>query len=186
MKNFTSLTIFLFLSTFISLSQEKPCGTDHVVNKILEKNPEKIVLKNQLESFTKDFVSTNKGTSRMNDNYIIPVVVHVIHNYGEENISDEQVARAIETINEDWNAENDDIAQTIEEFSDIVADFGVEFRLATKDPDGNCTYGITRTVSPLTEGNDEAARTLISWPDQNYVNIFVIKKRVYSLNSFFF
>ena len=64
MKNFTSLTIFLFLSTFISLSQEKPCGTDHVVNKILEKNPEKIVLKNQLESFTKDFVSTNKGTSR--------------------------------------------------------------------------------------------------------------------------
>ena len=89
MKNFTSLTIFLFLSTFISLSQEKPCGTDHVVNKILEKNPEKIVLKNQLESFTKDFVSTNKGTNRMNDNYIIPVVVHVIHNYGEENISDE-------------------------------------------------------------------------------------------------
>ena len=43
MKNFTSLTIFLFLSTFISLSQEKPCGTDDVVNKILEKNPEKIV-----------------------------------------------------------------------------------------------------------------------------------------------
>ena len=175
MKNFTSLTIVLFLFSLITLSQEKPCGTDHVVNKILEKNPEKIVLKNQLESFTKNFVSTNKGTNRMNENYIIPVVVHVIHNYGEENISDEQVARAIETINEDWNAENDDITQTIEEFSEIVADFGVEFRLATKDPDGNCTYGITRTVSPLTEGNDEAARTLVSWPDQNYVNIFVIK-----------
>ena len=111
----------------------------------------------------------------MGQQYIIPVVVHVIHDYGVENISDEQIARAMETVNEDWNAENNDIADVIDDFSGIVADFGVEFRLATIDPDGNCTHGITRTASPLTEGNDEAARSLISWPDDKYVNIYVIK-----------
>ena len=34
----------------------------------------------------------------MGQQYIIPVVVHVIHDYGVENISDEQIARAMETV----------------------------------------------------------------------------------------
>ena len=76
---------------------------------------------------------------------------------------------------EDFNGDNDDISAVIDSFTNIIGFPNIEFRLATKDPDGNCTYGITRTASPLTEGNDEAARSLISWPDQNYVNVYVIK-----------
>ncbi len=178
MKKFTSLFVFLF--SLIAFSQthdhnRKTCGADIILNKNLLEKPEKIIIRNQLEAHTKEFIKTYKNTSKMGQQYIIPVVVHVIHDYGIENISDEQIARAMETVNEDWNGENNDIAEVIDEFSDLIADFGVEFRLATIDPDGNCTYGITRTASPLTEGNDEAARSLISWPDENYVNIYVIK-----------
>ena len=59
----------------------------------------------------------------MGQQYVIPVVVHIIHDYGVENISDEQIARAMETVNEDWNGQNNDIADVIDDFSDLVADF---------------------------------------------------------------
>ena len=175
MKNY----IIIFLATFFISNQssfaQKTCGADEILKKNLSKNPEKILIRNQLEDHTKNFIENYKNTAKMGQQYIIPVVVHVIHDYGVENISDEQIARAMETVNEDWNGENDDISNVIDEFSDIIADFGIEFRLATIDPDGNCTNGITRTASPLTEGNDEAARSLISWPDDSYVNVYVIK-----------
>ena len=175
MKNYILLIVFLFLSSTITFSQNKTCGADIILNKNLNENPEKIIVRNQLEIHTKEFIKNYKNSAKMGQQYIIPVVVHVIHDYGTENISDEQIARAMETVNEDWNGENNDIAEVIDDFSDLVADFGVEFRLATKDPEGNCTHGITRTASPLTEGNDEAARSLISWPDDQYVNVYVIK-----------
>lgn len=175
MKKYISLLVLILLLSTNSFSQDKTCGADILLKKNLEENPEKIIVRNQLENHTKEFIKNYKNSAKMGQQYIIPVVVHVIHDYGIENISDEQIARAMETVNEDWNAENNDIEEVIDEFSDLVADFGVEFRLATIDPDGNCTYGITRTASPLTEGNDEAARSLISWPDDNYVNVYVIK-----------
>ena len=174
MKN--NIIIFLVTILFSNLLYaQKTCGADEILKKNLSDNPEKIIVRNQLENHTHEFIEKYKNTAKMGQQYIIPVVVHVIHDYGVENISEEQIARAIETVNEDWNAENDDITEVINDFSNLVADFGVEFRLATIDPDGNCTHGITRTASPLTEGNDEAARSLISWPDENYVNIYVIK-----------
>ena len=175
MKNYISVLVFILSISTLSFSQNKKCGADLILKKNLQENPEKIIIRNQLESHTAEFINNYKNTAKMGQQYIIPVVVHVIHDYGVENISEEQIARAMETVNEDWNGENSDIEEVIDEFSDLVADFGVEFRLATKDPDGNCTFGITRTASPLTEGNDEAARSLISWPDQNYVNVYVIK-----------
>ena len=175
MKNYISLLVFTLLVSTLSFSQDRTCGADIILKKNLQENPEKIIVRNQLENHTKEFIKNYKNTAKMGQQYIIPVVVHVIHDYGVENISDEQIARAMETVNEDWNGENNDIEEVIDEFSDLVADFGIEFRLATIDPDGNCTYGITRTASPLTEGNDEAARGLISWPDENYVNVYVIK-----------
>ena len=174
MKNYISLLVFILLVSTLSFSQDRTCGADIILKKNLQENPEKIIVRNQLENHTKEFIQNYKNSAKMEQQYIIPVVVHVIHDYGLENISAEQIARAMETVNEDWSGENNDIEEVIAEFSGLVADFGIEFRLATIDPDGNCTYGITRTASPLTEGNDEAARSLISWPDENYVNVYEI------------
>ena len=175
MKNYILFLVFLSSFATISFAQNKTCGSDLILEKNLHENPEKIIVRNQLENFTQEFIANYGNTAKMGQEYIIPVVVHVIHDYGIENISDEQIANGIELINADWNAENDDIGDVIDEFGDIVADFGVEFRLATIDPDGNCTYGITRTASPLTDGQDGAVKSLISWPQENYINIYIIK-----------
>ena len=93
----------------------------------------------------------------------IPVVFHVIHNYGPENISKAQILEQMEILNKDFRRRNSDTSKTRSIFKDRAVDCEVEFKLATKDPDGNCTDGITRTVSALTNGGDEDVKDLIRW-----------------------
>lgn len=111
---------------------------------------------------------------------VIPVVFHIIHNYGAENISEAQVQDAIAGLNADFQMLNADTSAVIPEFQHLRGNANVEFRLARLDPNGNCTNGITRTVSPLTERARENVKSLISWPRNKYLNIWVVR----SIESF--
>lgn len=104
--------------------------------------------------------------------YTISVVFHVIHNNGPENISDAQIQDAVRILNEDFNKENPDWVNVRPEFLDIVGDVGITFALARKDPDGNCTNGITRTESIQTYDGDFDMTQLIQWPRDRYLNIW--------------
>jgi len=106
-------------------------------------------------------------------NYVVPIVFHIIHNGGPENISDEQVKDAVRILNNDFNKLNDDWDNVVSEFLPIVADVGITFRLAQKDPDGNCTSGITRTQSVLTYDGTQDMKDLIQWPRDMYLNVWV-------------
>ncbi len=79
----------------------------------------------------------------------IPVVVHVLYNNDEFNISDEKIYSQIEVLNNDYRKKNTDHVKVPQEFAHLVADAGIEFELATKGPDGKPTTGITRTYSTL-------------------------------------
>ncbi|MCW5900100.1 MAG: T9SS type A sorting domain-containing protein [Flavobacteriales bacterium] len=125
----------------------------------------------QLEAFTQAFAAEGEDAER--GSYVIPVVFHIIHNYGPENITDAQIHDAMRILNEDFNKQNPDWPTVKPEFLGIVADVGVEFRLAKKDPQGNCTNGITRTVSHLTSQGNQAMKGLIQWPRNRYLNIWV-------------
>ncbi|MBK6341814.1 MAG: PKD domain-containing protein [Flavobacteriales bacterium] len=109
------------------------------------------------------------------EDYVIPVVFHVIHNNGTENISDAQVQDAVRILNEDYNKLNPDWTSTHPQFIDIVADVGIQFRLAQRDPEGNCTNGITRTQSTQTNLGDFDMTQLIQWPRDRYLNIWVCR-----------
>ena len=98
----------------------------------------------RLEEETQAFEDFNRD-----ELIIIPVVFHVIHYNGPENISDEQIYSGIEVMNRDFRKLNPDTADVITEFEDIAADSEIEFRLAQIDPDGNCHTGINRIVSPF-------------------------------------
>ncbi len=81
---------------------------------------------------------------------IIPVVVHVLHS-GEplgtgRNISDAQIQSQIDVLNEDFRRLNADRVNTPSIFLPAAGDANFEFRLACKDPNGNTTNGITRTL----------------------------------------
>ena len=117
-----------------------------------------------LELETAAFTANYNDAERGGGNYVIPVVFHIIHNGGPENISDEQVEDAIRILNDDYNKLNDDWDNVVSEFLPIVADVGITFRLAQKDPDGNCTSGLTRTQSVLTYDGPQDMTDLIQCP----------------------
>jgi hypothetical protein len=81
--------------------------------------------------------------------YKIPVVFHVLHNNGVENISDAQILDALSILNRDYRLQNLDANNVQPEFQGMPADVEVEFLLATKAPNGACFKGITRTMSSM-------------------------------------
>jgi PKD repeat protein len=169
-----SLFIFLLLfSAAIGHSQDEVlfCGQTEQTQRIFERFPhlhQNIAESEQeLEEFT-----AQRGAGG-DDVYIIPVVFHIIHENGPENISDEQVYSAMEVLNRDFRMENEDIDDVVDAFQDITADIDIEFRLARKDPNGACTKGINRIFSPLTNEGGEDMKNLIQWPRDMYLNVWV-------------
>ena len=106
----------------------------------------------------------------------IPVVVHVIHSGRADNISDAQIASAIEQLNTDYQKANPDTANTIPLFKPIAASLGFQFRLAKRDPNGDCTTGITRHYAPslVNDNQSGAVQTLVIWDRARYLNIWVV------------
>ena len=108
----------------------------------------------------------------------IPIVFHVIHNYGSENIPDSEINDAVETMNARWRKTDPDSVDIVNPYDLIHDDMEVQFVLATKTPNGDCINGITRYVSELTSqggGNQsgDLIRTLTTWPPSQYLNVFV-------------
>jgi hypothetical protein len=109
----------------------------------------------------------------------IPVVVHVVFNAAGENISDAQVKSQIAALNKDYRATNTDKSKVPGVWKGLVTDAGIEFALATKDPQGHPTTGITRTQTAQTSfsSNDgvKSAATggVAAWPTDKFLNLWV-------------
>ncbi|HYG14323.1 MAG TPA: M43 family zinc metalloprotease [Bacteroidia bacterium] len=175
MKRFlTVLFTFISLATYAQQNSH-PCITDEITDSLFSTNPEFAI---QQEQFFKQYREKldNIGFQRKSGGgYIIPVVFHVIHTYGAENISKEQILDQMRILNEDFNRENADKVNTRAIFQDNAADCEIEFRLATKDPSGNCTDGINRVYSTLTNETRNEVKSLIWWDNTKYLNIWVVK-----------
>jgi PKD repeat protein len=119
---------------------------------------------------------TNRTDTLINGKRIIPVVVHVIHKGGPENISRAQVEDAIALLNIDYNKLNADTtaAYSWPAFASRRADCQIEFRLAKIDPDGNCTDGIVRHYDPQTNYAYFTTMSTYAWSPSRYMNIFSV------------
>ena len=84
----------------------------------------------------------------------IPVVVHILYRAEADDLSDEQVATQIAVLNEDYAAANEDLKNVPPVFTDRVGNPGLRFALATVDPTGAATSGITRRkITPRRSGS---------------------------------
>lgn len=179
-------TLTFALASTIAFSQTNLlyCGADEMRINTLKQNPEiaKAVIKReaQLENFTQTFVQNfqaNKQaqkTTTTSATYIIPIVFHVIHNYGSENISEAQLKDGIDMLNKTFRKQRADTASIVSAFKGIHADCDIEFRLAQKDPNGNCHSGINRIASSLTNLGQHDVKNLIHWPPTKYLNVYVV------------
>jgi len=117
--------------------------------------------------------------------YKIPIVFHILHNGGSENISEEQILNALYVLNRDFRLQNSDTSEVLPTFKPIMGDVEVEFVLATKAPNGQCFRGYTRTESPLAFQGDDGGMQVDAirlgndvyqgnWPAKEYLNVFVV------------
>lgn len=177
MKNLIFSLIILYSSTV--LSQNNFCGQYEMEQKYLGQNSSLKVKRNSLEKFTKDYTTNYFSRNQQHVIYsdtilfVIPVVFHIMHDYGAENISKAQILDVMRIINEYFQKTNADTSQIIPLFQPLIGDAQIEFRLAQLDPLGNCTDGITRHQTHLTNGGNDLLKAIIQWPPERYLNIWV-------------
>ncbi|MDG2449384.1 MAG: hypothetical protein P8M34_07090, partial [Saprospiraceae bacterium] len=147
----TLITLALTSNLIFSQINPKKCITTNIVEKELKHNPEYESMRQSLLSYhqkNKDFKNDNQTT------IIIPVVIHIVHrnshtNIGSGiNISNAQIEDQLRILNEDYSKTNPEVSnppRTI--FSNYWGNPDLQFCLATTDPNGNPTTGITRTAT---------------------------------------
>ncbi len=196
------LPFLLLFSISLQAQDLLHCGADEMRIETLHANPKiaEAVIKRdaELEAFTREYALrepfdklrvTPQGTTlrepfdrlrvtpqgtRGGQIYTIPVVFHVIHKYGDENISREQMLDGLEVLNATFRKQIPDTADIHPDFKPIHADCEIEFALATKDPEGNCHSGINRIASTLTNSGDHRVKDLIHWNPSMYLNVYIV------------
>lgn len=146
---------FLFFLVVIAImpayAGAQVCLSQDLLNGQLQQQPVVAADRARMETFTQNWIEENgHGTPR--ELAIIPVVVHVVWSTAAENISDEQIISQIEVLNKDFRKTNADSENVMyPPFRNVRADAEIEFQLATVDPFGNATTGITRTQTNIPE-----------------------------------
>jgi hypothetical protein len=109
----------------------------------------------------------------------IPVVIHVLYNNDQQNISDQQILSQIEVLNKDYRRQNTDAKNTPDAFKSVAADVKIVFCLANVDPLGKPTTGIIRkyTKENSFSANDEMKSSATggdeAWDATKYLNIWI-------------
>ena len=108
--------------------------------------------------------------------YTIPVVFHIIHRNGYENIPRFKIVDAIENLNLKISGRTHDIIELNPAFEPLVDSINIEFRLASIDENGNCFNGINRVYSEQINFKDIDDITSVqpAWDNQKYLNIWIV------------
>ncbi|MFK8036655.1 MAG: M43 family zinc metalloprotease [Crocinitomicaceae bacterium] len=190
-KQYLTLTLALVFSFFseaqINSAPENPqdCGQYSQQEKIYKLKPQQkaqdsidgVLFEQEYRNYLATYDPNQRST------FTVPVVVHVVHLNGDENISNNQIYNAIEKLNEDFSMTNSDLVNTYPAFTGVIGNGDIEFKLATIDPNGNCHSGITRTVSGTSFDTgmgggghpivDAVAAEHGVWPQGSYMSVFV-------------
>lgn len=177
MKKLYSFILPLILS-FNGYSQNVPCNTDVAINKIISTDAaiQKSIL---LENIKAERFQASKQGNIYNAVITIPVVVHVVYNSSQQNISDAQIMSEIDVLNEDFRKLNPDTINIRPFYKAIAGDAKIQFCLAQRDPQGSVTNGITRTYTSITDfGCDDQVKFdttggKTGWDPHEYLNIWV-------------
>jgi hypothetical protein len=176
MFRFLSTLFFLLSATF--LFAQNRCGFDEKLAELLVQNPELTEVRQQIERQTQEWIEDHSENSSR-EVITIPVVIHVVYKTDQQNISSEQIWSQIDVLNEDYRRLNSDASNTPSAFQGVAADTEIEFCLASEDPNGNWTSGITRTETDVTSWNasDNVKYTSMGgkdgWNPSKYLNIWV-------------
>jgi len=196
MKKQLSVIAGLALYSGVSLFGQNiiPCNTNEMMQGALNADP---VLKQKFEleqsmfelEYQKNMQQLTSGAQQKTavPVYTVPVVFHILHQNGPENITDQQCINALAQVNKDYRKLGSDIASIHPSFAPLYVDAEIQFVLAHKDPNGNCTTGIVHHYDANTNwiqpgfGTCPSAQYAYSgtqagrWNPTKYLNIYIVK-----------
>ena len=174
------LMVFMALvpHTLIFSQTNNDCGQAVVTNAWFEKHPELKAKYDAIQMQKLQQLNSNSGKKSINSipSYTIPLVFHILHLGGSENISDAQVMDQVAILNRDYQKQNADTALIAPTFTNNIANVGFAFKLASIDPNGNCTNGIVRHYTYKTNWDANNLNDFtFSWPTDKYLNVYVVR-----------
>ncbi len=166
-------------------TQKASCGFDEYYKEQLQKDFELALRTEEANAQIQQIVERMKrerATARTQANvpdtskYIIPVVVHVVHTGGSDNISLDQVISGFEALFRDYRAVE-------EEMGAPSVDTRIEFSLATVDdgggpcPNGACVFWYNNpTLADIDKNTEDATlKSTYSWDKTKYLNLYLVR-----------
>ncbi|MEM7656955.1 MAG: T9SS type A sorting domain-containing protein [Bacteroidota bacterium] len=160
------------------LHAQRTCGVEAYHTHLETHFPEQAARNLQVQRYLLE-QARNHQHSRMDEVYTVPTVFHVVWNTMDDSISEAQVLSQLRIMNEDFRRLNPDTSNTPADFLPVAGDMGIEFCLATFDPDGDPTTGITYTFTNETSfGIGDGVKSAASggvdaWPTDQYLNVWI-------------
>ena len=178
MKQLFTITICILFTHLATAQQNKifSCTTGEMSQKQYTKHPELLGAKAFLDSFTTAYIAQHPvpSTRSTSPTYVVPVVFHILHDAGYENVPDSFIYIEMHNWNQYMSATNPELDTVVPSFQGIIGNPQVEFRLAQIDPYGNCTNGIEHIYTQATYYGDDDDK-LNAWPPDQYLNVWLMK-----------
>ena len=165
------------------------CGTPDITSEYLAAHPKTKARLEAIEAQTQRYIeqaglpdlTAQKVIGPPQPLITIPVVVHVIYSAADQNLSDAVISTQMEALNFAFRGRlnpGPNGAPVPAAFVPRVGDARVSFCLATRDPNGNPTTGITRrstSVQAFHANGMKSASTggTDAWNTAHYLNIWV-------------
>ena len=177
MRQKISLVVVIFAyCSFLFSQNTKKCGFNDLLEESFRRSPE---LRWSTEKTDKRiYASLKSDASRVlsklitsEQELVIPVVFHILHAGGAENIPDSMIYRSLFFLNQSLNNE-----AYYDSTSGVK--LNIQLCLAQQDPQGNSHSGINRVFNPawapLSFYDEYQAKLLTHWDTRRYLNIYVV------------
>ncbi len=177
-KRCAFLLVVLFLGLVLPSTAQK-CKATFLRQLRMQAQPSIQQEVRQIENHTQQWIQQQQDRIELREVITLPVVVHVLWRTDVENISEEQIQSQMQVLNDDFRLLNQNFPQTPTPFKSLAADIEIEFCLASLDPNGMATNGITRTRTNIINiGETEAWYSSTAggkdpWNPREYINIWV-------------
>lgn len=175
------LTAVFCLAKGGNAQEMKPCMTDEKYWETVKKYPQILDYEKQFEeqisaAYTHGLPGVAAKTTLSpfdTTTFDVPLVVHIVHDYGNEYLPDNEVYEAVKYWAVVFLAQNSDTAGVIDPFKKYIGNPRMRLHLATIDPNGNPTKGVVHDRSYLTGNADDQAK-YSAWPNNKYINLWFI------------
>lgn len=196
MKKIVLILVFASLTLFSFAQKLDRCGYRNVIEHNEKQKPGFEHLVDEQFEIAKSYASSEATV------YTINVVVHIVYNTANQNLADSVIFNAIEHLSKDFQRLNADTVNMRPIFAGVKGNPKIKFVLASVDPNGNPTTGITRTSTTKVSFGSQLLLSLNMtdaekvkstadggrdpWDQNRYLNIWVCNLEIFPGNPALF